>query len=330
MFGGRPEILIWLGLTVLVSLADPENVDAQNQEPRKQSAADLCPPTSAQSETIAIATDDLPPKPRTARPGKLEFKKEGGVVYRKTNEFELQCDVYIPKGEGPYPAILAVHGGAWRRGSKFIMLRHAWKMAQAGYVVVAINYRHAPEYRFPAQIHDCKHAVRWMRAKAAEYKIDPERIGGYGYSAGGHLVSLLGTTDASDGLEGEIATGFEQFDTRIKCVAAGGSPCEFSWIQDDSPVLSYWLGGTRNQNTSVYFVASPTTYVTPDDPPFFLYHGDGDWLVPVDSSQKLHRRLLETQVPSQHFIAKSSGHVSTFSDLTWMDKAIEFFDSNLK
>ena len=252
------------------------------------------------------------------------------MVYRKFDDEELKCDIYTPAGEGPFPAILAVHGGGWRQGSKFTMLRHAWKMAQAGYVVVAINYRHAPKHPFPAQIHDCKHAIRWMRSKSKEFKIDADRIGAYGYSAGGHLVSLLGTSDPDDGLEGTVLKGLEDYDTRVTAVVAGGAPCEFSWIDDDSTVLKYWLGGSPKQNPKTYRAASPQTHVSADDPAFFFYHGTSDLLVPASSPKALHDSLTKIGCKSQYFTAKNQGHLSTFSDLRWMDKAIDFFDEHLK
>lgn len=261
---------------------------------------------------------------------KLQFVKQGGVVYQTIDGEELKCDIYTPEGDGPFPAILAVHGGAWRQGSKFSMMRHAWKMAESGYVVVAINYRHAPKHPFPAQIHDCKHAIRWIQSKAKEMKVDPQRLGAFGYSAGGHLVSLLGTSDQDDGLEGPIAEGHEKFSTRVKVVAAGGAPGDFGWIDDDSRVLRYWLGGTPNEKPENFRAASPTTYVSADDPPFFFYHGKADMVVPVSSSQRLHEKLKEAGVDSQHFAVKRGFHLTTFSDIAWMEKAIDFFDQHLK
>ena len=303
-----------------------------------------CPPVLAQSNaehgdaktrrSHSSPSEHLSSEPvirvPAAKKKRLQFNKRGGVVYRKTDRYELKCDLYIPEGEGPYPAILAVHGGAWRQGTKFALLRHAWVMAQAGYVVVAINYRHAPEYPFPSQVHDCKHAVRWMKANASRFKIDAERIGAFGYSAGGHLVSMLGTSDPSAGLEGPIESGLERFDSRVNAVVAGGAPCEFSWISEDSPALNYWLGGTRKEQTQRFAAASPTTYVSSDDPPFFFYHGDSDLLVPVESTVKMHKLLLKSNVSSEHCTARNSGHLGTFSDLKWMEKAIAFFDANLK
>ena len=99
----------------------------------------------------------------------LKFSKRGGIVYRTIGDIELKCDAYVPDGAGPFPAVLAVHGGAWRSGAKWHMIRHARKLAAAGFVVVAINYRHAPSHRFPSQIEDCQAALHWMCGHAEQY-----------------------------------------------------------------------------------------------------------------------------------------------------------------
>src|SRR5215213_6757666 len=116
-------------------------------------------------------------------------------VFAERDSGPLAADVYRPHGEGPFPAMLVVHGGAWRMGARADFAAIAHSLAEHGYTAVAIDYRLAPTYKFPAQIYDCQAAVRWMRSHAAELKIDPNRIGGFGYSAGGHLVALLGTLD---------------------------------------------------------------------------------------------------------------------------------------
>lgn len=332
------RVCFWVGSVIISGLlVSPQLLPGQTSariefdletapvEPEQAASGlfDLAAPGTGDGEPVGSP-------PEKTKPRRLRYKKSGGVVYRKTPEYEIKCDVYVPEGEGPFPAVIAVHGGAWRQGSKLTMRRHAKRMAQAGYVVVAINYRHAPRYPFPAQVHDCKHAVRWTKSNAQKYKIDPLRVGAFGYSAGGHLVAMLGTTDAADGLEGEIVEGLGEFDSRVKAVAAGGTPGEFSWINGDSPVLGYWLGGTRNQFPQTYRAASPTSFVSPDDPPFFLFHGDSDLLVPQTSPLKLHELLLKFGVPSQLSISPGDGHLTTFSDIGWMDRSIEFFDIHLK
>lgn len=289
---------------------------------------------TARGQTVSPPASKQTPAPRESQdssdPQSRSFELSRSVVYKKTDEYELTCDIYRPLGEGPFPAILAVRGGAWKFGSKLAMMRHAWIMVSSGYVVVAINYRHAPKHPFPAQIEDCKHAVRWMKANASKFAIDPERIGAFGYSAGGHLVALLGTTDANDGLEGDVKPEWKQFDSRVQAVAAGAAPCEFSWIDDDSQVLSYWLGGSPSEKPDAFRRASPTTFISADDPPFYFFHGEKDIVVPISTSLTMHRLLKEAGVSSQHDVSKQGGHVLTFSDTRWMVKSIEFFDSHLK
>lgn len=259
----------------------------------------------------------------------VPFTKTAGVIYKKTDDYELKCDVFVPEGKGPFPAVLALHGGGWHSGSKLMLSRHAWLMARSGYIVVAANYRQAPEYRFPAQIEDCVDAVRWMRTEGKSFGIDPDRIGGYGYSAGGHLVALLATTselgkfDRPDDPRNDI-------DSSLSAVVAGGAPCEFSWVGDSSYLLKYWLGGTRNEVPKQYFDASPANFVTVDDPPFYFYHGQYDLLVPQSSARTLHKKLSRMGIESSFDVVPNSEHIIPFSRLDFMQRGIRFFDRHLK
>lgn len=264
--------------------------------------------------------------------------KTGAVIYRSEDDFQLKCDLYSPQSaadpqvrpDKTFPAIIAIHGGAWSSGSKVTMLRHAHAFARAGYVVMAINYRHAPKYRHPAQIHDCKFAVRWLKSNSSTWHVDPERIGVFGYSAGGHLAALIGTTDDGDGLEGEVPVELQDHDSTVACVAAGGAPCEFSWIGETSNVIKPWLGETRSKDPELYERASPLSYADSDDVPFYFFHGQYDLVVPVDSSLKLHNALSEAGIQSTHELALLTGHVATFSNLTWAEKSLRFFNQHLK
>lgn len=275
--------------------------------------------------------DGAPPTPRLATKNRTvksthEFEKHGGITYTVNETEPLTCDVYVPAGEGPFPAILAVHGGAWRSGSKLHLAFHARHMASRGYVVVAINYRHAPSSKFPLQVHDCKQAVRWMRHNAINYKIDSTRIAGWGYSAGGNLVAMLGATDAEDGLEGEIPKGFADYSTRLQAVVSGGSPYEYSWA--DNRLLEFWLGASRSRNPQVYKRASPITYLDGEDPPFFIYHGTGDLLVPVSTAKKMKAKLDEAGIHSKLVIVEKR-HLSTFNDFDRLDESLDFLHTVL-
>ena len=161
-----------------------------------------------------------------------EFTAKYGVPYVERPSGALQADTYIPQTPGPHPGVLVVHGGAWHMGHRAQLSGVAQKLAQQGFSAVAISYRLAPQDKFPAQIEDCKAAVRWMRTHAAELKLDPERIGGFGYSAGAHLVTLLGTTDSQDGLEG-VDDPSAVPSTRLQAVAGGGTPCDFRGMPPD-------------------------------------------------------------------------------------------------
>ena len=324
------SLIIVLVLVALYGVSHAGVCFSQNRHVRPMKPATINSPAARKAGSKSASN-------KTGKP-QYTVSKTGGIVYRTGDGFELKCDLYVPKledsGNSPeptsYPAIIAIHGGAWRSGSKITMLRHANRFAKAGYVVMAINYRHAPEHLFPAQIHDCKFAVRWLKANAEKWHVNTERVGVFGYSAGGHLAALLGTTDEQDKLEGDIPPELADFDSSVVCVSAGGAPCEFTWIDKESTVLKSWIGGTREESPDGYEKASPLNYADSSDVPFYFFHGQYDLVVPIDSSLKLHRSLGKAGVKSTHEVALLSGHISTFSNMIWAEKSLRFFDQNLK
>jgi acetyl esterase/lipase len=249
-------------------------------------------------------------------------------VYVVRGDQPLKADVFLPQGDGPFPAVLVVHGGAWRSGSKGQLSFVSRALAEAGYVAVAINYRLAPAHRFPAQIEDCKAAVRWMRDNAERFKIDPHHIAGWGYSAGGHLVALLGTTDEDDGLEDSASPAGTS--TRLQAVVAGGAPCDFRILDPESDQLAFWLGGTRGERPDIYEKASPATYVTSDDPPTLFYHGDADELVMLESPQAMMAALESAQVPTEIYVIPGANHIKAALFGEAVKRGIAFLDKHLK
>ncbi len=280
---------------------------------------------------FAQATDAAP------KTVKFGIEKHGAIVYRKTEKYLVKCDIYQPIADADadeqngeetdgkpkvkpaplMPAIVMIHGGAWRAGSKISMLRHARRLTRVGYVVMAINYRLAPKYPWPAQIEDCRAALDWLHDHAGQYNIDTQRVGVYGYSAGAHLAAMLATTNENNN------------SIKIRAAAVGGTPAEFSWIDDDSNALVYWLGATREEDADVYVNASPISFVTPDDPPVIVFHGDADLLVPVESARRLHAALEEQNVDSELVEVAGYGHIGTFSKMDLMVDVIKFFDQHL-
>ncbi len=264
--------------------------------------------------------------PATAEPN---YTEKYNLTYVQHGDESLRCDIFIPAGDGPFPGVLLVHGGAWLSGAKWHMRRVVNPLVEHGYVACSIDYRLAPKYPFPAQIDDCKAAVRWLRSHAKQFKIDPERIGGYGYSAGGQLVALLGVTDRNDGLEGPDATA-DGPSTRLQCIVAGGAPCDFRSVPLDSTGLAYWLGGSRAEKPLAYQQASPLNFVTPDDPPSFFFHGEEDRLVPLVSPRKMVESLTASRVPATLHTVADAGHIEAFLNAAAIAAAIEFLDKYLQ
>jgi acetyl esterase/lipase len=168
-----------------------------------------------------------------------------------------------------------------------------------------------------------------MRDHAQEHDIDPQRIAGWGYSAGAHLVSLLGTTDTSHGLEGSDA-GAQPVSTRLQAVVAGGTPCDFRVMPSDSPRLAYWLGGTRSDLSERYVLASPAAHVSADDPPFFFYHGTADELVPADGVQAMDAALEEAGVRAEVLLLPDANHIQAALRAEGGKAGVQFLDEVLK
>lgn len=263
--------------------------------------------------------------PLGLRAGELEVVRD--VTYVERQGQPLKADVYMPPGDGPFPGVLVVHGGGWRAGSKNPFHHFADRLAEAGFTSVAIDYRLAPEHKFPAQIEDCKAAVRWMRTNAKRYKIDPQRIGAIGYSAGGHLVALLGATDSSAELDGPDADGTS---SRADCVVAGGAPCDFRLLPADVERLAYWLGGTRGEKPDVYKRASPLAFVTKDDPPMLFFNGDSDRLVPIFGARAMVARLSDLGVEAKLYTVEGAGHARAVIDDGAWQASVEFLRKHLQ
>jgi triacylglycerol lipase len=251
-----------------------------------------------------------------------------GVVFAQRDAGPLKADVFVPKGEGPFPGMLVVHGGAWMMGTREQLAGAALFLAEHSYVAVAIDYRLAPQDKWPAQIYDCSAAVRWMREHAKEYKIDPAKIGAFGYSAGGHLVALLGVLKDDELREPGVAA--DSPSAQLQVVLAGGAPCDFRLIPPDNDRLAYWLGGTPSDKPDAYRDASPAKYVAAGDPPMFFFHGDSDELVQMRSPQKMVERLHDLGIESEFYTVKDAGHIPAAMDQGARQRALEFADHVLK
>jgi acetyl esterase/lipase len=221
-----------------------------------------------------------------------------------------KLDLYLPEKASAtsLPVVVWIHGGAWQTGSKDAC--PAAPMAAKGYAVASINYRLSQHAVFPAQIEDCKAAIRWLRANAKKYNLDPDHVGVWGASAGGHLVALLGTTAGVKELEGK--GGNLDQPSRVQAVVDWFGPADLTKMagpRDDArSALAVLLGGSLQANKEKLEKASPITYVGKDSAPFLIMHGDKDNLVPISQSESLTAALKKAGVEVTMQVVPGVGH----------------------
>jgi acetyl esterase/lipase len=242
-------------------------------------------------------------------PEGVVFEKD--VLYGKAGDVELKLDISRPKkpASARLPCIVVIHGGGWKGGDKVQHQNMTWDFASRDYVSATIGYRLAPKHRFPAQVHDVKCAVRYLRANAGKYGLDPQRIGAIGFSAGAHLSMMLGTTTASDGLEGE--NGWPDQPSQVQAVVAFFGPTDLA--ADDIPVvvldiLKDFIGGTKAEKPAEFRKASPLTYVSLGDAPMLLFQGTKDPLVPHTQVYPMVEAMTKFSIPGRAELLLNAGH----------------------
>lgn len=235
---------------------------------------------------------------------------ERDVTYKVVDDISLKMDIYYPvKRAGKLPAVVYIHGGGWYSGDKTggAGQDDIPELVDRGYIVASVNYRLAPEYKFPAQIEDIKCAIRFLRENAAVYGIDTAHIGAFGDSAGGHLASLLGVTDAAAGFQG-LGWYDEQSD-KVQAVVNMFGPADLTLnFQKDRSLLIEHVFGTIDENSSIIRQASPISYVSFDDPPFLIIHGDKDNEICPCQSEILYQKLVSAGIPASLMIVSNCSH----------------------
>lgn len=244
---------------------------------------------------------------------------EKDLVYASAGGSDLLLDLYLPDtAPRPHPVIVWVHGGEFRVGSKDDgQAAGAVSMVSSGYAVVAFNYRLSGQAVFPAQVHDCKAAVRWVRANATRFGLDRDRIAAWGASAGGNLAAMLGTSDGVRVLEG--SGGNAQQASNVHAVVDFYGPTDFLQMDahtpdgtmnhdaPDSPESEY-IGAPIQESKAQVARANPISYVKAGAPPFLILHGDADLLVPVHQSELLYLALRSAGVDVTFHKIAGAGH----------------------
>ena len=263
-----------------------------------------------------------------------------GVVFTKDIEFSnaddqhLQVNLAQPKEvKGPRPAVVCIHGGGFRAGKRESYDKLCLTLAQRGYVAITVTYRLAPKFKFPAAVQDCKTAVRWLRAHAAEYHVDPQRIGVTGGSAGGHLALFLGVTAGVPEFEG---TGYNDQSSAVNCVVNYYGPSDFTKSYgksvDAAEVLPLFFGGDLSTKLKEHIVGSPLYWVTPRAVPTICIHGTEDPYVAFEQSTWIVDKLKAAQVEAELLPIPGAGHgFKKPEDAAKAEEALlAFFDKHLQ
>lgn len=252
--------------------------------------------------------------PADAKPRKVESKVPEGVVahedliYAKGGSRDLKLDLYAPKGDGPFPAVLVVHGGGWTSGNKEAFRPIAQQLAARGFVAVTNEYRLAGEAQFPGAVEDCKAAVRWLRAHAAEYHIDVNRIGGVGGSAGGHLIGMVATTADTRLFEGSGGSAEQSSALRAAVLMGAGVDQATRAKETPKPISSQliFFGGTLADKGDVYVAASPITHLSKATPPLLFLEGEFD--TPGERYIEMRKKLDALGIPNRLVVIQRGKH----------------------
>ncbi|QVL32491.1 alpha/beta hydrolase [Telmatocola sphagniphila] len=260
-----------------------------------------------------------------------EAKSEKNLAYGDHEREKL--DLFLPPASAkPTPLVIWVHGGGWEAGSKEGN-NPVNPLLKEGYAVACINYRYSKQAVFPAQIEDCKAAVRYLRGNATKFNLDKDHFGAIGASAGGHLVALLGTTGDVKELEGKVGK-FPKESSRVQAVIDWFGPTDLEaltspLLSNDNPI-SRLLGGSVKEKKDLARLANPISHITKDDAPFLILHGDQDPLVPVSQSELLYKALKRGGVPAELVVVPGVGHDARVLTPENSRKSKEFFDKYLK
>ena len=262
---------------------------------------------------------------------------EKNIEYSNPDDQHLQLNMARPKeGAGPFPAVICIHGGGFRAGTRESFNGLCLQLAERGYVAVTVSYRLAPKYQFPAAVHDVKTAVRWMRANAEKFQIDPDRIGTTGGSAGGHLAQFLGVTSGVKKFEGDGKNA--EHSSSVKCVVNFYGPSDFTKSYDASvdakDVLPLFLGGNLEQERHRHIESSPLYWVTPEAAPTLFVHGTKDAYVAHEQAEWIVERMKAADVEATLMTIEDGDHGFRTSSPEVKEKIenarFKFFDKHLK
>lgn len=267
--------------------------------------------------------------PPAAAPGSIDVVT--GVPYYSPGGETQVLHLAWPKTGGPYPLVVFVHGGGWQEGSPDLHLPDAERLAGLGYVAASVGYRLAPAHRFPAAIEDVRCAIRFLRSRT-DLPIDTQRVAAVGFSAGGHLVSLLGTAADEPAFDGSCP--YLTSSPAVNAVVAVVGPQDLRRSEDYPPltrlVIADFLGQWPESIPQTAASASPITHVRRGNANFLLVYAKRDTLVPAEQGRRMAAALSAAGVPDVQLIELDTGHeIPLFSQLPVACRALDFLHSNV-
>ncbi len=249
--------------------------------------------------------------------GQVKYDTLSNIQYAQ-NIYEDErslADIYIPKEDGLFPGVIVVHGGGWQSRAKEDMDQIAESLASNGFVVMNINYRLAPKFEHPAPIEDLALAHEYFLKNSEKLKLDKTRIALWGYSSGGHTVSLYAMTEPIK---------------RVQAVVSGGAPYDLTWYTH-SPYVKEYTGHYRDEAFQEYIDSSPAYQIKKDTPPFFLYHALKDNLVEHSQATSFEAKLMINKTPVERYDVSFWGHGFAFVfSSEAIKKGIQYLKNRLK
>ena len=261
--------------------------------------------------------------------GMWSVKSYKSIEYKNVGGRPLLLDLHVPtEAKGKVPLLFYIHGGGWCGGTKDDATNLA-AFIKAGYAMSALDYRFSNEAIFPAQIEDVKAALRWLRAHVGEFQLDPDRVGAWGHSAGGHLVSLLGVTGASRLFD--VGDNLH-VSSQVLGVGSVAGPMDLLSLANNDILPTYisdLFGGHPNTRKELAQSANPINHIDKDTPPFVIIHGEKDDMVPCQQAELLHAALNNKGIPSRLVIQAGIDH-DNWRHPQMVGELIQFFDALLK
>lgn len=238
----------------------------------------------------------------------LDTKRSNDLIFTPSDwPQELMGDIIRPDNDQIYPAVIMIHGGGWTRRARNDMDSLSQTVAESGFVVFNVSYRFAPEFQFPAQVHDIQLAAKWLRENAADHGLNPQQIATWGYSSGAHLAAMLGVIGDGDQLDSPHGG----INSRVQAVVAGGIPADLRKYSD-SKLVNEFVGAKQADNPTLYADASPVTHASADDSPFYFYNGKLDFITPIDHAEEFKAALDSVGVDTEMYVHSYRAHLTMF------------------